>query len=779
MRDVVRLKGQVLTIALVVAAGIASYVTMRSTWSSLETSRSSYYARYRFADVFATLKRAPDSIAHRIADIPGVAVVYPRIVRDVMLPIEGMPEPATGRLISIPAGRDIPLNGLYLRSGRMPEPRQDDEVLVIESFAKAHNLHPGDRIPAVINGKWRDLLIVGIALSPEYVFPASLGDFAPDDRRLAIMWMDRDVLGPAFQMEGAFNDISLHLQPGVSGQEVLGAVDRILEPYGGLGAVTSEKQVSNFILNGELSQLEQFATVFPFIFLSVAAFLLNVVLSRLINLQRQQIAVLKALGYSNRQIGLHYLQLVSIIVVLGALCGIAVGAWLGSGMTNMYGQWFRFPAQDYRLDFSVAAVSVMVSLVAGFAGALLAVRNVVRLPPAEAMRPPAPASYRVSLLDRLGLGRVLGQAAMMIVRELRRRPLRTIFSSLGIAAAVGILVVGRFGYDSFESLINTILHEEQRADVTVAFFEPIPASAAREIVHLPGVLDSEGGRAIPVRFRSGHRYRDSTIIALADQPELRRVVNRDARQVEIPADGLAISRKLGEILGVGVGDSIDIEIREGNRGTRRFAVATLVDDAFGLQGYMRMTSLHRVMGQESAVSMVYLRVDPAWLDEIHRRLKEMPEVAGVTRMDSIVKRMRDQMGQSMLMMTIILTLFGSTIAIGVVYNNARVALSMRSRDLASLRVLGFTRREISAVLLGELAVQILAALPIGLLLGTYWAHAVMESVDPEVYRMPIVISTQTYAFAVAVTVVSGIVSALLVRRKLDHLDLIAVLKTRE
>ena len=307
-RDVMRLKGQVLTISLVVAAGIASYVTMRTTWSSMETMRSSYYERYRFADVFGNLKRAPESVAERIAAIDGVAVVHTRVVKDVMLPVAGLPEPATGRLISIPAGRDIPLNGLYLRSGRMPEPRRDDEVVVIESFANAHQLEPGDRIPAVINGRRRDLVVVGIGLSPEYVFPASLGDFAPDDRRLAIMWMDHDVLAPAFQMEGAFNDVSLRLQPDASLDDVLVELDLILEPYGSLGAYARDKQISNYILTGELQQLESFATMFPIIFLGVAAFLLNVVLSRLINLQRQQIAVLEALGYSNGRIGLHYLR---------------------------------------------------------------------------------------------------------------------------------------------------------------------------------------------------------------------------------------------------------------------------------------------------------------------------------------------------------------------------------------------------------------------------------------------------------------------------------------
>ena len=778
-RDLRRLGGQVITIALVVAAGIASYVTMRSTFESLDRMRTSYYERYRFADAFATLKRAPDAVAGRIAAIPGVALVHTRVVKDIMLPVDGLPEPAIGRLISIPTDRAIPLNGVLLRSGRMPEPRQDDEVVVMESFANAHGLVAGDRLPAVINGKHRELQIVGVGMSPEYIFAAAAGDFAPDDRRMAIMWMDHDVLAPAFQMDGAFNDVSLRLQPGASPLDVIAAVDRILEPYGGLGAVGRDKQTSNFMLSGEMSQLEAFATMFPIIFLGVAAFLLNVVLARLISLQRQQIAVLEALGYSSWHIALHFLQLVSIIVVLGALVGVALGAWLGSGMTELYSGFFRFPSNTYHLTFSVVVVGIGVSLFAAVVGALGAVRRVMRLPPAEAMRPPAPASYKASLLERLGIARIIGTSAMMVLRELRRRPMRTILSSLGIAASIGILVVGWFLTDSMEYLIDTIMHEEQPGDMMVGFIEPIPASAVREIEHLPGVLDSEGFRAVPVRFRAGQLHRDSVINGLPPEPRLRRVIDRQARLVAIPREGLAISRKLGEIMGVGIGDTLQVEVREGERPVHHAVVSALVDDSFGLQGYMSMDALHRLLGQETAVSIVYIAPDKVHIDELHRRLKELPKVGQVTRKENLVQRFREQSGQWMWVFAVILSFFGAVIAIGVVYNNARVALSMRSRDLASLRVLGFTRREISAVLLGELAVQMIVALPFGLWLGKAWAISTMSTVDPEIYRMPVIISNRTYAIAILVTILAGIGSALLVRRKLDHLDLIGVLKTRE
>jgi putative ABC transport system permease protein len=778
LRDLSRLRGQVITIALVVAAGIAAFVTLQSAWASLERARDTYYDRYRFGDVFATAERVPGPTAAEIEAIPGVAVVYPRIVEWVTVPIEGLAEPASGRLVSLPSSEPAPLNALYLRAGRMPAPGRQDEVVVLDAFATAHGLEPGSAVPVVINGTLRKLRIVGIGLSPEFVFAASPTDFVADAKRVAVLWMDHELLAAAFRVEGAFNDVVLRLQPGASHPAVRAELDRILEPYGGLGAVSRDRQTSHSMLNGELSQLERFATVVPFIFLAVAAFLLNVVLSRLVGLQRQQIAVLAAVGYGGRRIALHFVELAAVIVVVGALVGAVAGWWLGGMMVDLYRQYFRFPELRHQVGFGTFATGVLASLIAGLGGAAITVRSIVRLSPAEAMRPPSPPTYRVSWLERLGVGALLGPSTTMVIRELRRRPLRLLASSLGVAAAIGLLIVGRFGYDSFSYLVERVMHQETRASTSVTFFDPVPERAVRELAAIPGVLDAEGVRVVPVRVRAGARFRDSSIQGVPDEARLRRVVSRRAEVVEL-GPGLSISAKLGEILGVGVGDEVGVEVREGDRPSYRLPVGQLVDDAFGLQAYMRAGDLHALLGQERAASVVYLSTDPLATGSVRRRLAEMPRIAGISRTEALIEAFNRQTGETMLVMTMIMTLFATVIAIGVVYNNARVALSMRSRDLASLRVLGFRRSEISAILLGEIAVQVAVAMPLGLVFGRWWSDAIMSSVDPEQYRLPIVISISTYAYALIVTAAAAVISALLVRRRLDHLDLIEVLKTRE
>jgi putative ABC transport system permease protein len=777
-RDLLQLRGQVITIALVVACGIASYVTLRSTYSSLETSKDLYYLQYRFGDVFVHLKRAPEGVRARLERIPGVALVYPRLVQSITLPMEGRAQPPLAEVVSLPAAGDPPLGRLYLQGGRLPAGR--DEAMLLTSFAEHYDLAPGDTVPAVINGQRRDVLIVGLGTSPEFVYPTPPGGIGVDDERFAVLWMDRAEIAPAFQMEGAFNDAVLRLQHGASEAAVLREVDRVLDPYGGLSAVGRSLQPSNYILDQEMSQLRMWATVVPLIFLSVSAFLVNVVLARLVQLQRPEIAALKALGYRDLEVGLHYLKLVTVVVLLGAALGIGAGAWLGSELTGLYAHIFRFPYFEYALGARVPLVAAALSFASAAVGAVTTVRRIALLPPAEAMRPPAPAVYRPLLVERLGFGRLISPAGRMVVRELERQPLRALLSVLGIATALGTLIVGQFTGDAFRYLLDIQFSLVAREDLSVDLRDPVAARGARELAHLPGVRRAEGVRVVPIRVEVGHRYRDIPLIGYADDAELRRVVSRETeRPVPLPPEGVVVTRTLGSLLGAGPGDTIRVKVLQGERAVVSLAVSGMVDELIGLQAYMRLPALNALLGEPPTVSQVLLATDRGANGDVIRRLDRMPAVASITSRSAVVELLKRQSGESMAVVTLVLTVFAATIAVGVVYNNARVALSLRSRDLASLRVLGFTRGEISRILLNELGLQVLLAIPAGMVIGTWLTELVVRSIHQEMFRFPVVLSAKTYAFAVLIVLAASAASALLVRHRLDHLDLIGVLKTRE
>ena len=534
-RDLWRLKGQVATIALVLACGIMAMVMLRSTWSSLIAARDAYYEQYRFGDLFAHLERAPDTVAARLESIPGVARAYPRLVEDIMVPLAEEPDPVTGRIVSLPDDGVPPLDGLYLRSGRLPTPGAEDEAVVLEQFALAHALVPGDSLPAVIEGHLRQIRIVGIALSPEFVIAMSSAAPIADNRRFVVLWMLRREIAPAFRMEGAFNDIVLQLEPHAQPASVLEEVDRELVRYGGRHAVTRAKQPSNYALISELSVLKTVALIVPTVFLLVAAFLVNVVISRLVFLERTQIAVLKALGFSNRRVGVHYLGLVALIVGIASVVGVAFGVWAGRWMTNLYSEFYKFPHSLFHVAPGVVAYTIAIGLGAATVGALASVLRVTRMAPAQAMRPPAPLSYRRALVDRLGLARIVGASGTMVVREIQRRPLRTAMSIAGIAMGVGIYIMGTFSRDSFDHLFDVAYSREHQEDMTVMFSHPRPDRAVRELEHLPGVRIAEPQHTVPVRFRSGPRWRDSVIFGLAAPGQLRHLLEYDITPIEIAA----------------------------------------------------------------------------------------------------------------------------------------------------------------------------------------------------------------------------------------------------
>ena len=780
VRDLRGMLGQGITISLVVASGIAGFITLRSTYGSLIDSREAYYERYRFGEAFAGLERAPESLAGRLETIPGVALAYTRIVEPIRIPFEGAVQSPVGQMVSLPPDGIPPLNGIFLREGTFPERGSGEEALLLEAFADRWSVGVGDTLQVVMNGALRRVRITGLATSPEFIYPIPSGGAAiPDDERFAVLWMDRVGVAPIFRMEGAFNNVVFRLQRDASERAVLAAVDDLLAPYGGRGAYTRENQPSHAILEGELAQLQQFSTAIPLIFLGVAAFLLNVVLSRLLNLQRTQVAALKALGYRDREIASHYFKMISGVVLAGTGLGILLGAWLGSATTSLYGSFFGFPVLEFRMGWGPPLAGAVSALLAGGIGAFGALRKILQLSPAEAMSPEPPARYRPSLPERLGIGALVGPSGRMVLREIGRRPLRTALSSVGIAMSIGILVVGRFMPDALEMLIDRQFYQAWKENVTVTFMGPVPERAVRELLSFPGVERAEGMRLTGARIHAGARWRD---IALQGYPEgitLRELVDAEGRVSPLPRGGVVITEKLGEVLGVGVGDTVGVTLREGRTREATLVVTGMVDEMFGLNGHMRMSELNALLGEPPTVSQALLLVEPSRFGDLELRLSGVPAVADIGSRDALVQRFRDQSAEYLLVMTLIITLFASVIAAGVVYNNARVAVAERSRDLASLRVLGFTRREISTVLLGEMAVQVFLAIPVGLWVGYRLCLGIAGSVDPEQYRLPVVLSPATYGFAVIVVLVAAVISALFVRRRLDQLDLIGVLKTRE
>jgi putative ABC transport system permease protein len=779
LRDLWHLRGQVAAISVVVACGVATVMTTRTAYTSLLGSRAAYYADYRFADVFAHVKRAPEALRARLLAVPGVVAAETRIVTEVTLDVPGLAEPATGQLVSVPERRRPILNDLYLRRGRWPEPGRSDEVIVSEAFAVANRLEPGETLGAVINGRWQRLRIVGVALSPEYLYEIAPGGLFPDNKHFGVLWMSREALGPAFEMVGAFNDVSLAVGPDAVESDVIGRVNRLLDRYGGLGAYGRSDQVSARFISDEIAQNRVSGTVIPAIFLGIAAFLLNVVLARLVSTEREQIGVLKAFGYSDWAVGRHYLKFAVVALLIGCAVGVALGLWFAARTIATYASFYRFPVFVFRLDWMALALGLLVTLGAVFVGAASAVRRVAALPPAVAMQAEPPARFRPGPLERLGLYRLVAVPGRIAMRNLERRPVKAALSALGIAFAVAILLVGRFFVDAMSYIADVQFRHVQREDVMVVFNAPRPAVVRYELTRLPGVLRAEPFRTVSVRLRAGHRSRRTALLGLEESGELRQLIGRRLVPVALPSDGVVLTAKLGEILHVSPGDTLTVEVLEGARPVRRVAVAGFVDELLGLSAYMEQHALNRLLAEGNTLSGALLRVDPFAAPALYGRLKRLPGVAGTSSRNATLASFEATLAESIGIMTTILVGFAGGLAVAMVYNAARIALSERARELASLRVLGFTRGEVAAMLLGEQAVLIVGGIAAGLALGYQLCRVLSGLYQWELFRIPLVVSPETYAFAVTVILIAALGTALLVRRRLDRLDLVAVLKTRE
>jgi putative ABC transport system permease protein len=780
IRDLRALKSQALAVALVMACGLAMMIMTRSLIASLENTRDNYYRDNRFAEIFARLKRAPNSVVAQLAAIPGVAAVQTGIALQVTLDLPGVIEPATGLIQSLPEKGELILNRLYLRSGRILVGRESTgEILAGEAFAEANNLHPGDKIAAVLYGRRQNFRIAGIVLSPEFVFEAPPGAALPNNKTYGVFWMPYKELATASSLDGAFNNLSLRLAPGASESAVIAAVDRVLQPYGGRGAYGRESHPSHTRVRDEIKVLQGLSIGFPLVFLSVAAFMTNAVMSRQIALQREQIAILKAFGFSNWEIGGHYLKFSLVIVISGTLLGTVGGVVLGHRLVEMYHLFFRFPSLEFQLATQVVILAIIVSALAAIIGVAGAVRAAVRLPPAEAMRPEPPSSFRPALIERLGLGRAFTATFRMALRNIERRPARALLTMSALALATGILIVPNAFRDGIGYVLDYQWDMIQRQTVFVSLIEPGPARTLAEFSALPGVVLAEPMRGAAVELRAGNHFRRLSITGLPARAELYRVIDGNEGQLTLPPQGIVLSAKLAEVLGVKPGDALSVNVLDGKRPEFSVSIVALSEDFAGTAAYMEIGALNRLLGEGDRISGAYMSVSAGQWVNFLQAIKASPRAAGVVVKNRIREGFRETTARSIGLLQQIYLTFATVVAFGIVYNSARISLSERQRELATLRVIGFTRGEVGAVLVGELVMLTLLALPLGLLIGSGFARVILASVNTEFVRVPLILTPANYAFAVLVVAVSSLVSAWLACRRLDQLDLVGVLKARD
>lgn len=779
LRDLWRMKWQVMAIALLIACGVSVAVMSFSAQRALASAQADFYQQTRFADVFAQAKRAPLSKIRDLSHIDGVTAVDARIVQGGLMDVPGLARPAIARLISLPDDEAKGLNRITLVRGRMPSPDRTDEVVALDTFARAANVKLGQRLTATIAGRAFSFTVVGGALSPEYVYVPAPESFMPDDAHQGVFWAPRATVERATDMSGAFNSVSMSVAAGASIPAVLRDVDRMLVPYGGRAAYDRKDQVSHAFLTSELKELSTSATILPPIFLIIAVALVHLVISRLVDAEREQIGLLKAFGYRNRDVAATYLKLAGAVGLVGSLAGGVVGGLLGAAIVDLYREYFRFPVLEVSFHWEAFAGATVVSVAAALAGSASAVARAAALSPAVAMQPQRPMTYRAGIVDRLVRGRGVDQATRMIVRRLERFPVRALLTTLGLAASLSLLVGTRYMFDSLDQVIDQAYYRTQRWSESIGFDEPRAVAAIGEVARRPGVFAAEPVRTVGARLKAAGREKMTRIVGLDPGADLHRPLDGLDRPVPLKGRGLVLSEALAARLDVKPGGSVWVEVIDGRAPAALLPVTGLARDYSGLTAYMDRRELNRLMGEGDLASGAELLVEPDARPSFYKAIERTPQIVGASSRDDTVKGWRQAMAEAFRTTMSFYVGFAGAIAFGVAYNMCRISLSERGRDLATLRVLGFGQAECAYILIGELAVLVLAGIPLGVMGGDALAHLIGQAYSREDVRLPAIITANSYGVAIGSYLVAVAIAAILVGRRIWGFDLVSVLKTRE
>ncbi|MCK4861663.1 MAG: ABC transporter permease [Rhodobacteraceae bacterium] len=778
-RDFWRLWAQSLAIALVLACGVMILVIAIGVERSLSETQSTFYERNRFADIFASATRAPNDLKREIEQISGVSIVETRIVQYSILDLEGLSEPATARLVSLPPMGEPLLNIPSLTTGRMPDPQSSNEVVVNSTFAIANNFTVGSSFHATLNGQKRLLTISGTVLSPEFIYLIGPGAVMPDNRRFGVVWMGYDALASAFDLGGAFNDVSVRLTRDANEQMVIDELEKLLAPYGGTGPYDRSMQTSHMFLDSELKQLKAMGKAVPPLFFVISAFLVNMVLGRLITLEREQIGLFKAVGYSNAAISWHYVKLAMGIGLFGVLVGWAAGISIAYWMAGYYTVYFQFPYLIYITSPDTYAISAMAGIGAAVLGAAQSVMKTTKLSPAVAMSPPAPTRFKQNIFDKIGHFMGARQPVMMIIRSITRWPMRASLTTIGIALSVATMIATLFMFDSMDIMMDSAFFQANRQQATLSLAQPQSRAVLADVENLPGVLRAEGMQTVAVRLTNRHLTKIIGVEGRDPGMDLSRVLDAGNNSVVFPQQGIVLSDRLANQLDAQIGDTLDMEVLQGQRGHFEVPVTGVIRQYFGIGAYMDLNYLSALLQLQPLVNSVNISIDENALNGLYEQVKAAPNIAGIVRWDQIRQGFNDTVAQSSGITTTIYAFIASLIVVGVVYNSARILLSERARELASLRILGFTQNEVSFILMGELLFLTMVAIPIGFFFGYLMALGIVESFSSDMFTLPFYISRGTYGFAGVVAFTASAASALLVRRRINRLDLVAVMKTRE
>lgn len=796
LRELKSSGGLLLMITSILAIGIGCYVALRSVHRNLTEAQSRYYAQCRMADFTVEVKKAPLSAIAALGELPGVDGVRPRVQFYATVDLPSVAKPLNGLVLSLPDVRENVISDIVLRCGGYFTDRRQNEVIVNEAFARQHKIAPGHWIHLLLNNRRQELFVVGTAISSEFIYLVGPGTFTPDPEHFGVFYIKQTFADEVFDFDGAANQALCRLARGTGGaaaqgdtiavppatREALRRAELLLAPYGVLSTSPLADQPSNRYVSNEIRQLETFGVVLPTIFLAVVMLVLNVLLTRLVEHQRVVTGTLKALGYGDARLALHFVELGLIVGLLGGLMGCTLGHYLAEYMTRMYRQFYQFPELPNRFHLGIHATAVLVGVVCAVVGCLRGCRAVLRLRPAEAMRAKPPVQGRAVLLERIGwFWRRLTPGWRMVLRDLMRTRMRTAAGVLAGALGAAVLVNTLMMAEAVQVLIDFQFRWILRSDLDLTLKDERGAATLDEAARLPGVDRAEPTLDVACTFRNGNRVKKGSITGILPDATLTIPRDRQARAIRVPATGLAMNRTLAEILGVQRGDTIEVQPTKGRRRAFRAPVAEIVDGYLGTSVYAEIHTLSRLVDEELAISSIQLATSgkPEETAALYRELKRLPGLQAVNARQDMIRNLEDTVVRTLWVSLGLLILFAGLVFFGSILNSSMVSLAEREREVATFRVLGYGPWEIGNILLRESLIVTLFGTLLGMPLGYLLTLLSVSINDNELFRIPVISSPLTWLGSFALAVVFTFSAHLVVQRTIHRMNWLEALQAKE
>lgn len=784
LRELKESKGQFVSVLAVVIIGVMFYTGLYSALENFSGAGPKYFSEYRLGDLWSTVYRAPEGVVERIEAIPGVKMAEGRVVQDVRIFMED--RNATIRLISLPDKKRNMVNDIIMRSGSYFTAGEGNQCIVSENFFKANHMVIGQTIEPIINGERVKLSVVGTAKSPEYIYEIrDATELTPDYEKFGVVYIKKSYLQTILDFRGSVNDISILLDRDGDVKKVKAGMEKILDQYGLVNTIEKKDQTSYSMFHSDETGLKSMAAIFPMLFFIASAAIIYITMTRMIENQRTLMGVLKALGYSDWDIMLHYQTYPLLVGILGSVLGSLIGIFfVGKGLLSIFNGFYNFPTENSSAHLEIAVPASLMALFFCIFAGYNACRKELRLVPAESMRPKPPASGRKILLENLRIfWEHINFSWKIILRNLFRYKRRSAMASVGIIFSMALLLIA-LGFRSSMSYVMEVQYEEiQKYDLKINLTQMMNVDELRYIRNMDHVESVEPVMETGMEIRDGWKKKDIGVIALDGGAELYGVYDRSGKSAILPADGILLPARLMQTMGLRTGDRVTLRSyypgKNEDRDKKTVIVKGETSQFIGQSAVCSMDYIDYLLKEGIVANAAHIRLeDPKYEKEVINELKDILAINTILSKAEVVANTNKQL-QSMNTIIFFMLFVASILAVAVIYNITNINIFERRREIATLAVLGFTAAELKRLVFNENFFISVFGMLIGMPMGRIIAGVAIGTQATENMQMPIRMGLSKYMIAAFLIMTFTAVANFLLRNKITSINMVESLKSAE